>query len=376
MMENEFSISPDLIYLNHAGVSPWPKRTSEAVIKFARENSASGPIYYEHWLQKERTLRGQLASLINAPSIQDIALLKNTSEALSVVASGLSWQAGDNIVSTTQEFPSNRIVWEALRTQGVETRLADLDSTKPPEDAVMALVDRRTRLIAISSVQYATGLRIDLRVLGEFCRSRGILFCVDAIQSLGAVKFDVQEIHADFVAADAHKWMLGPEGIALFYCRDELRDRLTLRQFGWHMVENVGDYTQVSWEPARSARRFECGSPNMLGVHALGASLSLLQEIGIQEVEKQVLAKARLLIDLISASPDFRLISYTERGRYAGIVNCKHLSKDPDQLVGELKQQHIYCAVRAGGIRLSPHFYTGNKQLETAVDTLLTLGSR
>ena len=204
-LAGEFRLSDGLVYLNHAGVSPWPARTAEAVRNFADENMVHGSRLYPQWLERETALRAQARDLLNAPSIDDIALLKNTSEALSVVAYGLEWQEGDNIVSTNQEFPSNRIVWESLAAKGVDFREADPAGFSEPEDALFALVDSSTRLITVSSVQFSTGLRMDLEKIGEFCKNRDILFCIDAIQSLGALTFDVRRVHADFVMADGHK---------------------------------------------------------------------------------------------------------------------------------------------------------------------------
>jgi len=224
IIQKEFNLRKDLIYLNHAGVSPWPVRTSKAVQQFAEENTLQGSFRYMEWMKTETNLRVQAQKLINAPSKDDIALLKNTSEALSVVAYGLDWEKGDNIVSSNEEFPSNKIVWESLSHKGVEFREAELKSDTSPEDALFSLVDKRTRLITISSVQFSTGLKMDLERIGHFCKSRGILFCVDAIQSIGSVQFDVQKIKADFVMADGHKWMLGPEGLAVFYSNSEARD--------------------------------------------------------------------------------------------------------------------------------------------------------
>ncbi|TPW13737.1 MAG: hypothetical protein FD130_1522, partial [Halothiobacillaceae bacterium] len=238
----EFPQEPGLCYLNHAAVAPWPKRTMQAVTQFAIENMTLGATHYPRWLTKEAQLREQLRELINAPTRDDIALLKNTSEALSVVAYGLPWQAGDNIVISDQEFPSNRIVWESLANRGVELRSVALESAATPEEALLQAIDSRTRLLSISSIQYATGVRLHLERLGDYCHTHQVLFCVDAIQSLGALPLDVQAIHADFVMADGHKWLLGPEGVALFYCSSRAREWLTLQQFGWHMVENLGDY--------------------------------------------------------------------------------------------------------------------------------------
>jgi selenocysteine lyase/cysteine desulfurase len=228
-------------------------------------------------------------------------------------------------------------------------------------------MDARTRVLAISSVEYASGLRLDLCRLGAHCRAHGALFCVDAIQSLGAIRFDAQECAADFVAADGHKWLLGPEGVALFYCRADLRERLKLHQFGWHMVEDAGNYDRADWEPAHSARRFECGSANMLGIHALNASLSLLLEIGMDAIEQRVLDNSAYLMEGLGALPEVELITDTMPGRYAGIVTFRPRRGDAKQLHGRLTQRGIFCAPRGGGIRFSPHFYTPRDQLDRAM---------
>ncbi|UCD34622.1 MAG: aminotransferase class V-fold PLP-dependent enzyme [Nitrospiraceae bacterium] len=367
----EFPLHNGLIYLNHAGVSPWPERTSQAVRTFAEENMLQGSLFYPEWVKRETTLRIQARELLNAPSKDDIALLKNTSEALSVVAYGLDWKGGDNVVSSDQEFPSNRIVWESLSQKGVEFRQAHLESGSSPEDALFALVDSRTRLLTVSSVQYSTGLRMNVERIGEFCRKKDILFCIDAIQSLGAVHFDVQACHADFVMADGHKWMLGPEGIALFYSRPEARDRLQLKQFGWHMVEAMGDFDRRGWSAARTARRFECGSPNMLGIHALSASLSLLLEAGMKTIEQEVLSRTEHLFDRVSSSQGLELITSHGQGRYAGIVTLGSTTADNAALYEHLTRHHVVCAFRGGGIRLSPHFYTPLEKIDEALDNLL-----
>jgi len=364
----EFSLREDIFYLNHAAVAPWPRRTADAIKKFAEENASQGSKAYPQWLTVEAGLRAQLQQLINAPSSDDIALLKNTSEALSVVAFGLPWQTGDNIVSSNEEFPSNRVVWEALREQGVELRQADLQSADTPEDALFARVDARTRLMSVSSIQYASGRRLDIEKLGCFCRKHNILFCIDAIQSIGAVHFDVQTAQADFVMADGHKWMLGPEGLALFYCRAELREQLRLHQYGWHMTDAYVDFDRHTWQPAPTARRFECGSPNMLGIHALSASVSLLLEAGMERVEAAVIENARTLFDAIEASHNLELLSDATPGRFGGIVTFRHRTVDNQRLFDHLTQNGVMCALRGGGVRFSPHFYTPKEQLLRAVE--------
>jgi len=369
MCQRDFDLDPSVLYLNHAAVSPWPRRTVEAVAAFARENGRFGSRHYDRWQETEQALREQLVQLINAADSEEIALLKNTSEALSVVAWGLDWQAGDRIVISDQEFPSNRIVWESLKSLGVEVIAVNLCAAETPEDALIGAIDERTRLLSVSSVQYATGLRLHLEILGKACRERGVLFCVDAIQSLGAVPFDVQACQADFVAADAHKWMLGPEGIALFYCRRGLINRLQLRQFGWHMVEAMGDFDRRDWTPAGSARRFECGSPNMLGIHALHASLGLILGLGLPAIYSNISRKISYLIELLKDNVSF--ISDVETGRLAGILSFRPPDADIRARYAHLQRAGVVCALRGGGIRFSPHYYTPDTVLERAVQILL-----
>ena len=316
--QDEFPQAADLCYLNHAAVAPWPRRSHDAVCRFAAENLHQGARWYPRWNQLEQQLREQLKALIGAPSADDISLLKNTSEGLSVIAEGLSWQAGDKVVISDQEFPSNRIPWQALERYGVRVEEVSLSGTDP-EAALIAALSNDTRLLSISSVQYGTGVRLDLARLGLACRERGILFCVDAIQSLGVVPMDVSRVHADFVVADGHKWMLGPEGLALFYCRAELREQLTLRQHGWHMIANAGDYSQRDWRPADNGRRFECGSPNMLCAHALQASLSLLLEVGIDTVASRVQANIDYLQQGLRQR-GMQILTPADPARRAGII--------------------------------------------------------
>lgn len=368
MPGNEFILDDDIAYLNHAAVAPWPRRTVEAVQAFAQENGIYGSQHYGQWLATESALREQLKTLINAGSTDEIALLKSTSEALSVIAYGLDWQVGDNVVIPAQEFPSNRIVWESLQASGVDTVTVDLDSTGAPEQALVDALDGSTRLLSVSAVQYASGLALNLDMLGHACRERDILFCVDAIQSIGAKPFDVQACNADFVAADGHKWMLGPEGLALFYCRKPLISRLQLNQYGWHMVEAMGDFDRQDWTPAESARRFECGSPNMLAIHALHASLSLLLETGLENVASRITANTQYLIDQLQGKAS--ILSPLSPEKRSGIVTVRTADVDLAARYQHLQAAGVVCALRGGGIRFSPHFYTQQAQLDKALKHL------
>ncbi|MHA6493719.1 aminotransferase class V-fold PLP-dependent enzyme [Pseudomonas borbori] len=373
-VNDEFPQLSEIRYLNHAAVAPWPQRAVDAVTRFAQQNARTGARDYTDWLLIERRLRDRLARLLNAPSSADIALVKNTSQALSYVAFGLDWRAGDQIVISSEEFPSNRVVWEALRPLGVKVVQVDLHNGVP-EISLLDACGPRTRLMSISAVQFASGLRLDLERLGQGCRDRGVLFCIDAIQHLGALPFDVQAYQCDFAMADGHKWMLGPEGLAVFYCRGELRERLTLHEYGWHMLEHAGDYQRQDWQPARSARRFECGSPNMLGATALEASLSLLEEVGMNEVAQALQARVQGLIDGLQQIAGVTLLSPVALDRRAGIVTFSLSGWDNQRLHKRLNSEQVVCAQRGGGIRLSPHFYTEERVIDETVRLLDQLAS-
>jgi selenocysteine lyase/cysteine desulfurase len=367
MPHPEFPLEPDLIYLNHAAVAPWPKRTAKAVSHFAEENSRYGSSFYLKWLETEKNLRKQLAQLLNAPSTADIALVKNTSEALSFVAYGLDWKAGDTIVSSNQEFPSNRVVWQSLANQGVTFKEADLLNASSPEQALFDQVDNHTRLLTISSIQFASGIRLDLEKIGRFCQDKGILLCIDAIQSLGCVQFDVQRYQADFVMADGHKWLLAPEGLGVFYSRKSARDQLKLTQYGWHMLADIQNYDNKPWKIHPTAKRFECGSPNMLGIHAFSASLSLLLETDMETVQQAVFERVDFLIQRLQQSRPLQLLSPANAELKSGIVIFRHRQIDNQRLFKHLSDHQVACAIRGGGIRFSPHFYNTLEELEQAV---------
>ncbi|MBI5451506.1 MAG: aminotransferase class V-fold PLP-dependent enzyme [Gammaproteobacteria bacterium] len=371
MREREFPVTVDTVYLDHAAVAPWPRRCAAAISRFADDNVRAGAACYPQWLEVEAQTRRLACQLLGVSDPDDIALVKNTSEGLSMIAHGLACRPGDNIVIPSGEFPSNRIPWQSLQPRGVELRIVDPAAGESLESALCGACDENTQLLSVSSVQYASGYRMDLETLGEFCRANHILFCVDAIQSLGACRLDALRCQADFVVADGHKWLLAPEGLAIFYSTPAARDRLELHEFGWHMTARPRDFSSPDWQISASARRFECGSPNMLGIHGLHASLSLLLEIGIERIERQVLANSGLLLQRLALMPAAEVVTDPRPGHHAGIVSFRHRQVTSDRLQQYLLQQRIRCSARAGCLRLSPHFYNSGAELETVLNLIL-----
>jgi selenocysteine lyase/cysteine desulfurase len=352
-------------YLNHAAIAPWPLPVAEAVRQFAEENLRRGPRDYAAWIRREQSLRRQLAELAGAASPDEISLLKNTTEGISLVAWGLDWRAGDNVVLPRGEFASNRLPWLAQASRGVAIREVDIRSERDAEAALIAAMDGGTRLLSVSAVQWSDGFRLDLGRLGEACHERGVLFCVDAIQQLGALQLNAEDCQVDFLAADAHKWLLGPEGIALFYSRPGARERLALLQRGWHMFEHPWHFQRDDWTPAASGKRFEAGSPNSVGQAALHAAAELLLERGMRSVEARVLENTAYLLTRLVGLPGVRLVSHSDPARRSGIVSFSCERMAARELQRQLAARDVNCALRGDTIRLSPHFYQGEQELES-----------
>jgi selenocysteine lyase/cysteine desulfurase len=369
-MLDEFPILAHGHYANHAAIAPWPRRTAKAVQSFAQENADVAAARYAAWLKREAQLRDMLASMLNAPSAGDIALLKNTTEGICAVAGGLSWRAGDNVVIPRDEFPSNRLPWLALARHGVELREVDIRATAEPEQALLNRMDARTRLLSVSAVQWTDGLRLDLESLGSACRTGDVLFFVDAIQQLGALQVDVQACSIDFLAADGHKWLLSPEGVAVFFCAGRVREELRLQQQGWHMVDDPYCFERDEWRPSGTAVRFEAGSPNTLGQAAMHASVGLLQEVGMASVENCVLENTRVLALALADVGGVELTHPFAPARASGIVSFRLRGRDTAAVHQALKQAGVVCAMRDGAIRLSPHFYQHGAPLKRMLEAV------
>jgi len=371
-----FPQDPSICYLNHAAVSPWPLCTADTLKKFAQENTVLGATNYLKWLKTEQQLRARLAKLINTHNTDEITLAKSTSEALSIIAYGIDWQDGDEVIISSHEFPSNRIVWESLAQFGVKTVIADFPAASTitdPINCIQNCINEKTRLISISSVQYASGLRIDLDALSQLCQKQQILLCVDAIQSLGAIPFDQQKIQADFIVADGHKWMMAAEGLALLYIKKEQQNKLKLSQYGWHMIKDKGNYGASEWEPANDGTRFECGSPNMLGIHTLNASLGLIHEIGIQTIASELDKRMSYLTEQLNKIQGLTILSPAEKALRGGIMTFKINNIDSNKLYMALMKKGVICACRGGGVRFSPHFYTSKTVMDSAIRILKAL---
>lgn len=360
-------------WLNHAAISPWPKPVIDAMAQFVDDNARAGPTDYRRWLQVESGLRDRLAELLGGVNADDIALLENTSAGLNLVAGGLDWRPGDRVVIAAGEFPSNRLPWLALASHGVEVIEVELPEIDP-EAALVAAINPRTRLLAVSAVRYDTGLRLDLPRLGEACRRHGARLCVDAIQQVGALPLEVESAGIDFLACGGHKWLLSPEGIGFFWASPRARGEIDPSRHGWRMCPQPFNFDKHDWQAADDARQFEIGTLNTAGIHALHAATGLLLEQGMQQVGKEVLEKSGWLRQALAEISGIDVVTPAAAQRRAGIISFRHRRHTAATVHERLLEHGIHSAVRGSLLRLSPHFYTPISMLEGTAAQIRALG--
>jgi cysteine desulfurase / selenocysteine lyase len=373
LRREQFPVTRQLVYLSHAAVGPLSTRAFEAMRAHAENQLLRGATDWREWYDEYARFRGTAARLLNCTA-GEISILKNTSEGLAFAAEGLDWRDGDNVITTDLEFPSNASPWKALERRGVECRvIRSTDGIYAAADAER-LMDDRTRILTVSSAAFHNGFAPDLVELGALCRDRGVLFCVDAIQTLGAIPLDVRVANISFLAADGHKWMLGPEGCAIFYCAAEVRERLRVLEYGWTNLRRRPSFLEMTTDLIGDGRRFEAGSLNTNGIYGLRASLELFEEIGRDAVAAEVL---RIAGHLASRLEDIGWAVQTPRPVRSGIIAATPPFVEPGiaELHRLLEQRGIICSPREGMLRLAPHFYNDESDVERVVEALGELGA-
>ncbi len=367
----EFPVTERYAYLNHAAIAPLPRRAVDRVAALALDVGATGDRHFPDRNRAYEEVRALAARLLGAAAAHEVAFVENTSTGLSLVAQGIDWRPGDNVVGTACEFPSNAYPWMQLADRGVEYRALPERQGRVDTGELLARIDGRTRAVAVSWVEYANGFRFDLGRIGAACRERGVLFVVDVIQGLGALALDVERDGVDVACGAAHKWLLGPEGIGLLYVSDRVVERLAPRRSGWRSMRDMERWTDLAIDWAEGAKRYESGTLNGLGIHALWGSLEILLAAGPEAVESRVLAladqAARGLAEL-----GFALVSSRRPGETSGIVTAVHPRLPTAALVERLAGRGVIVAARAGRLRVSPHAYNTEEEIDRLLAELRT----
>ncbi|HKG47914.1 MAG TPA: aminotransferase class V-fold PLP-dependent enzyme [Pyrinomonadaceae bacterium] len=365
-----FPIAERAIYFNHAAVSPPPTtaiRAVEAQLKDVHENGSTN---FRSWLAVKEQARALLANLLGARAEQ-VAFMRNTSDALSTVANGLNWRAGDNIVTFSREFPSNIYPWLRVRDAfGVEVRMCEERSGRIDFAELSSLIDHHTRVVSISHVQYASGFRMDLERLGRIARQHDALFVVDVIQALGVVPTDVEAEFIDVAAGAGHKWLLAPEGVGYLYLSDRARERIQPTLVGWVSVPNPDDYFNFDQGWNRGALAWETGTAPAALLHGFKASLELLTRFGVQNISNYLEEITDKLCDALSRKR-YEVVSSRASGEKSHIVCIRHLDGlSAMELYHRLHTNNIITAPRAGRLRVAPHFYNTAAEVDEFIKAL------
>jgi selenocysteine lyase/cysteine desulfurase len=378
----QMPVASQSAYFDHAAVAPLTQPAQEAMLEWTNDVAQHGAAHWKRWAGKVEEARRTAAALVGAEP-EEIALVHNTTEGISLVAEGFPWQPGDNVVIPADEFPSNLYPWMNLASRGVEVRqvagqASGVDAGRKcragqgggvDPGQIEAACDARTRIISVSWVGYATGFRCDLAALAEVAQRRGALLFVDAIQGLGAFRLDVRSTPIDFFAADGHKWLLGPEGAGLLYVRREHLNRLRPLGVGWNSVVHAGDFTNTSLALKPSAARYEGGTHNVAGIVGLGESLRLLAGIGPDAIGQRILEftdEACRRLTQIGAT----IVSRREPPHASGIVLFDLPGQNPFEVKRRCLERGVVLNCRAGKLRLSPHAYNNQEDLDRLIESL------
>jgi cysteine desulfurase / selenocysteine lyase len=356
-------------YLDHAAVAPLSGPAQEAIRLWAEDASANGAVHYPAWTRRVEHLRTQAARLIGATP-EEIALVGNTTAGINLVAEGFPWKPGDNVVTRADEFPSNQYPWLHLADRGVETRrIPTDDGGKLDLDRLAEACDNRTRIVTVSWVAYASGWRHDLDRLADLVHRRGALLFLDAIQGLGVFPLDVRKTPVDFLAADGHKWLLGPEGAGIFFTRREHLGLLRPVGVGWNSVRNEHDFSHIELVFKDTAARYEGGSQNVAGLSALAASLDLLGQFGMDAISRRVLEITDLCCRRLEEIGAVVLSDRTPAHK-SGIVSFELPGRDPRVLQRQCIERHVLLSCRAGRLRISPHAYNDAEDVERLIEAM------
>jgi cysteine desulfurase / selenocysteine lyase len=366
-----FPVTRNYVYLNHSEVCPLSTRVEDAMSGLIEDVSSSGALHEYQWIETCAKVRSAAARLVNARP-HEIAFMRNTSDAISGVANGLDWRAGDNVVTCNVEFPANIYPWMRLKgAYGVEMKMAAERDGRIDPDELLSLIDSRTRLVALSWVQFASGFRADLAKIGKYCRDRGIIFVVDAIQGLGGLRLDVEADCVDAFAADGHKYLLAPEGNAILYISDSIIDRIRPTALGWMSVESPLFTHDLDYHLnyREGAQRFESGTLNTVGVYGLGAAIDLFLEVGTTKIEEYLIGLNDYLAGGLT-SRGYQVVSSRRPGEVSAVLACRHEKHAPERLRELLLSRNIVTSCRLGRLRISPHFYNTREDIDALLSVL------
>lgn len=360
-------IKNGIIYLNHASTAPVSSLVRERICELMKEKSESKIDDYQSFLKVYEETKNLLAKLINT-NPDRIALIDNTSNGINILATGIEWKSGDRILLNDIEFPANVYPFMNLKRFGVEVDFVRSKNGIVTAEDLIENVKPDTKLISVSFVQFLSGYKIEIEKLGKFCRDRNIIFCVDGIQGIGAMNFDVQKFYVDFLSCGTQKWLFGAQGLAFIYLTEELQRKINPAYLGWLSVENAWDLLNYKMELKSTANVFQGGTLNTLGIYIFNTSLKLLNNFGFDKIEERVVANTKYLRERLNEIGISCLIDEVGENYLSGITTFK--VDDSEKLFKFLEDKKIVCSLREGYIRLSPHFYNTFEDIDVVINLI------
>ncbi len=357
-------------YLNSAAISPIPTTALDAVTRQLADVAVNGSINYQNWVDTKDRCRKLVAAMLKVRGEQ-IAFVRNTSDGMASIANGLKWKSGDNIVSFSHEFPANFYAWRRIRDSfGVELRLCREIDGRVDIDEMLSMIDRNTKVVAISAVQFASGYRADLERIGRAAREIDALFVVDIIQGFGAIPFDMPAQFVDAACGASHKWLCAPEGCGMIYMSDRARERVEPTLVGWISVETPWDFADREQPLKSTALAWESGTGSAALFYGLEQSLSLLHSTGTENIERYLAGLTNQLCDSL-AGKDYEIVSSRTPNEASQIVCIKHRGGlTSNQIASQLESEKIIVSPRGDRVRIAPHFYNNSEDIDRLVEAL------
>lgn len=360
-------LQTDQIYFNHAALGPWSTLVLDRIKEYMDERSGLNVMNFESFVKWNFGAKEKLAKLLGTSTTR-LSWVDNVANGLSILAQGLVWKNGDRIILNDIEFPSNVYPFLNLKKHGVEVDFAKSRNGIVDIEDLEKLITPKTKLLSISMVQFLSGYKADINAIGELCKQKGIIFCVDAIQAVGVVNINLKESKIDFLTGGTQKWLMSSQGLSYFYVTEELQNKIDQKNVGWTSVEDSWNFLDYNLTLRSNAERFQTGTLNAFGIAIFDAALNMFKQSKVENFELRILENTKYFINKLAEIGIEPLLKNISNEHLSGIVTIKH--EKSKEIFSELERRKIYCAVREGMIRFSPHFYNTKDEIDKVINTL------
>lgn len=367
-IRSHFPITKNHYFFNHASISPMPLDVVNAIKEFNEDIMLHGNMHERRWIRQVEKTREMYARMINAEP-EEIAFIKSTSQAISIICKGMKFKKKEKILTADVEFPANIYPWMAMTPKGVEIKFVGAKDGRVDIKDIEGAIDAKTKIIALSLVEYGSGFRNYVEEVGELCKKRGIFFYLDGIQGVGAIPIDVKKFNVDFMSVAASKWLFGPQGVAILYIRKDIIDEIAYEEVSWRSVIEEESRKQFRVDTCLCARKFEGDNANFAGIIGFGAALKLRETIGHNFIYKNLSKNVDLIFEELKRR-HYLIFGPVSKSERAGIIAVNHPEISCEELLRRLLAENIIASIRNNHLRISPHFYQTEDEIEFLFEVL------